>query len=295
VHTGRHHVARVTVKVQLTSHLSRSRVVTVKESIDSDGVDMNIVSSETAEAWLRRWDAQQERYVADREERFTVLCDVVEAALQDVAEPVVVDLGCGPGSLAARLADRLPAATVIGVDSDPLLLGLARSRYRENITWLDADLGKQAWRQEVPATIHAAVSTTALHWLSPDQLAELYRTLGTLIAPGGVFINGDHIGFGDERIDALAKTVRERRAARVGVETNEEWRAWWDAINTDPQVAGLAQARAERRANPDDTLTGHNGNDLTITEHTNLLRAAGFGSVAPLWRVGDDHLLVAVR
>lgn len=267
-----------------------------------------IVSGETAEKWLRRWDTQQEFYVADREERFAVLCDVVEAALENVAEPVILDLGCGPGSLAARLRERLPAAKVIGIDSDPLLLGLARSRYDDGISWVDADLGRSSWADQVPATIHAAVSTTALHWLPADRLAELYRVLGTRTAPDGVLVNGDHLGFGDERLDLLAKTVRDRRARRAGVQDNESWADWWDAVLADPELTGLAQARAARVNEPEDTAsrvahsdtgsgqkTHHHGNGLTVGEHSELLRAAGFGSVAPLWQVGDDHVLVAVR
>jgi trans-aconitate methyltransferase len=34
----------------------------------------------------------------------------------------VLDLGCGPGSLAGRLAARLPTAEIIGLDQDPVLL-----------------------------------------------------------------------------------------------------------------------------------------------------------------------------
>ncbi|WP_237774208.1 class I SAM-dependent methyltransferase [Actinosynnema sp. ALI-1.44] len=249
------------------------------------------MTSTAAETWLRRWDTQQERYIADREERFTVLCDVVEAALADVEQPVVLDLGCGPGSLAGRLRPRLPHATIIGIDSDPLLLGLARSHYTDGITWIDADLGTGDWVAEVPRTIHAAVSTTALHWLPEHKLAELYRTVSTLMAPGGVFVNGDHMGPGDEYLNGLAAVVRRRRAARAGVEDNEDWGAWWDAARTAPELAALAQAREERLVHKDD----HNANTLTTPSHAELLRAAGFSSVAPLWQVGDDHILVAVK
>jgi len=68
-----------------------------------------------ARHWLDRWDRQQEFYLADREERFAVIADVVEAACG--AEPLVVDLGVGPGSLAVRLLDRLPGARVVGIDA----------------------------------------------------------------------------------------------------------------------------------------------------------------------------------
>ena len=66
-----------------------------------------VLDAGAAAEWVARWDAQQEGYIADREERFAVLGDAVAAALADVAEPVVVDLGCGPGSLSARLARAL--------------------------------------------------------------------------------------------------------------------------------------------------------------------------------------------
>ncbi|MFC7739880.1 class I SAM-dependent methyltransferase [Nocardiopsis composta] len=81
------------------------------------------IPSDVAAEWVDRWDSQQEGYVPHREERFAVLADVVAAALADVAAPVVVDLGCGPGSLTARLAERLPRASFIGVDADPCSSG----------------------------------------------------------------------------------------------------------------------------------------------------------------------------
>lgn len=49
-----------------------------------------------------RWERQQERYAIDREARFTAMVDVIEHAARWVPHPLVVDLGCGPGSLAHR-------------------------------------------------------------------------------------------------------------------------------------------------------------------------------------------------
>ena len=71
----------------------------------------------TAQRWIDRWDAQQQRYMPDREERFTALIDAVEAGARRPAPPVL-DLGCGPGSLAVRLLGRMPAATVVAIDAD---------------------------------------------------------------------------------------------------------------------------------------------------------------------------------
>jgi SAM-dependent methyltransferase len=249
---------------------------------------MTTLDADLAGTWVRRWDAQQELYVADREERFAVIGDVVEHAL-DGRTGTVLDLGCGPGSLSGRLAARLPGSRIVGLDSDPLLLALARARYGDTVEFVDADLGTDTWREQVPAVLDAAVSTTALHWLAADQLAEVYRTLGTLLRPGGVFVDGDHRDLGDPALDALARRVRDARAARAGVTDHEDWETWWDAVRADPTLTELVGQRSARavahRPEPKPVL----GRQL------DLLRAAGFASVGPVWQSGDDFVLVAIR
>src|SRR5277367_7009021 len=87
-----------------------------------------MISSEAARAWVEGWDLQQQYSLPDREDRFTAMIDAVEAAGRP--DPLVIDLGSGPGSLAVRLLRRMPAATVIAVDADPLLLALGSSAWR---------------------------------------------------------------------------------------------------------------------------------------------------------------------
>jgi SAM-dependent methyltransferase len=293
----------------LTSHRLPNIVITVIEHINSyverimsSSTNSPTLPTGTAAEWLQRWDDQQRRYVPDREERFAVIGDVVETAVHDVPKPVILDLGCGPGSLGARLKTRMPDAQVVGIDTDPLLLGLGRAHYRDAITWVDADLRTGDWAEQVPPAVHAAVSTTALHWLPATELAALYRTLGKLLAPGGVFVNGDHLRLDDTSIDAIATVVRDRRTERVGVAGNEEWQAWWNGVFADPRLAGLVAERA-RRLHPRETPSAstaedsvrHGSNRLSAGEHAELLRAAGFSAAAPVWQVGDDRVLVAVR
>src|SRR5919108_2517984 len=95
---------------------------------------------DAAREWIRRWDLQQEEHLPDREERFTVLIDAVEEGTGR-PDPLVIDLGCGPGSLSARLLDRIPGATVVAVDADPLLLSLGRAVYagRAGLRFVELD------------------------------------------------------------------------------------------------------------------------------------------------------------
>jgi trans-aconitate methyltransferase len=244
----------------------------------------------TATRWLQRWDAQQERYVPDREERFRVVIDVVRTATGD-RPAQVVDLGCGPGSLSQRLATALPAAQVVGVDADPLLLGLGSAQTNPGVRLVEADLGQPGWADAtgLPGPWDAAVSSTALHWLEPEALGQLYQTLAANLRPGGVFVNADHMHLGQSTVDGIMDAVRAARTRRVGTESNEEWAAWWQALREDEELAPLLDARSN-------TAIAHGGsNGLTVWQHAELLRQAGFAEAGPVWQFGDDHVLVGVR
>jgi len=253
-------------------------------------VGERVLDQVVAERWVERWDRQQERYIADREERFRVIGDVVEHVCAATGTPVVVDLGCGPGSLSTRLRARLPAARIVGVDQDPFLLGLARAG-RAPIEYVRAELGSPGWVDVlgVGTGWDAAVSTTALHWLSPERLADVYRDLAAAIRPGGVLVNGDHLHDEQPAVRELAEVVRHRRAERAGVVENEEWSAWWDAVRADPD---LGRVFTDRELRPE---SGGHGNGLSVGSHVDALRRAGFGEVGVVWQSGDDHVVVAVR
>lgn len=249
------------------------------------------IDQHRAKLWTERWDAQQERYVADREERFDVVGDVVEHATREQHSSVVVDLGCGPGSLSGRLAHRLPGAEIIGVDADPLLLGLGRAHYTERVRFVDADLADPTWPQlaGLPEQVDAAVSATALHWLEPAQLEDLYARLADHLRPGGVFVNADHLRLPEPAVEELALQVRAARATRVGVTDNEDWHGWWDAVLADETLAPLVDERSQR------AITHGGANGLSADGHGELLRKAGFTEVGTVWQSGDDHVLVGVR
>ncbi|MGH3786805.1 MAG: class I SAM-dependent methyltransferase [Pseudonocardiaceae bacterium] len=247
------------------------------------------VAQEVAATWIARWDAQQMRYIADREERFAVIGDVVAHVVDDAAAPVVLDIGCGPGSLAGRLAHRLPHAVLLGVDIDPLLLALGRTRYGHRVHFIDADITAAGWTQALSPVqmIDAAVSTTALHWVPPEHLARLYVDIAALLRPGGILVNGDHLKLADQSLCELAEAAEKGRAERTGVTENEDWSTWWDEVTAEPALAELQARRVQRG------LRHGYGNRLSVDEHVAMLRAAGFTSIGPVWQSGTDHILIA--
>jgi SAM-dependent methyltransferase len=259
-----------------------------------------------ARAWVDRWDAQQEVNLPDREERFTALIDAV-AESAGRGDPLIVDLGCGPGSLAVRLLDRIPGASVVAVDADPLLLGLGRAARAErpdspgqsagSLRFVGLDLRMPGWSAELglDRLADAVVSTNALHWLPPEALAAMYAEAATVVRGGGLLLNGDHLTEDQAVAPVLARLSRvlnereEQRRAPAG--RAEDWAGWWDAVTNDPALADLVAERARRLVKSE-----HNGSPSgRLGVHVDALRAAGFAEVGTLWQRGDNRLLCAVR
>ena len=254
-----------------------------------------------ARSWLERWDRQQEASVADREERFAVIGDVLALAVGR-PDPLLVDLGCGPGSLSVRLLDRFPAASVVAVDADPVLLGLGRAAYGDHpgLRFVEHDLRRPGWIGALgllPRPPDAVVSTTALHWLTRDELEGVYADCGRLLGPTGVVVNGDHFADSPDtpRLAALgeplagARLARGARSDRADRRDLEDWERWWAAVGAAPELADLTAGRDVR------PVPHAFAEPPSIADHADLLRAAGFAEVGTVWQCGDDRVLVALR
>jgi trans-aconitate 2-methyltransferase len=96
------------------------------------------------------------------------------------APRVVVDLGCGDGSVTATLAQRWPDAHVVGVDSSPSMLQAARAHaVPGRLDFVAGDL--RDWRPDGPVDV--LVSNAALHWV-PGHGELVSRWAGELAADG---------------------------------------------------------------------------------------------------------------
>ena len=251
----------------------------------------------TAQDWINRWDRQQEESLPDREDRFTALIDAVEEGTER-RDPLVLDLGCGPGSLAVRLLDRLPRATVIGIDADPVSLTLGQAAYsgRPGLRFLDLDLRVPGWsgRLGLDRLADAAVSTTALHWLREPDLRAMYAELAAVLRPGGLLVNGDHFNLDPKESPTLARldlALRQREdLRRFPGGHSESWHAWWEAVDADPLLAPRAAERRRRHVD-----AGHHGTESSqLATHIEALRVAGFAEIGTLWQRGDNRLLCGV-
>jgi trans-aconitate 2-methyltransferase len=119
-----------------------------------------------------------ERYLAFADQRTRPAVDLLARVPLQRPERAV-DLGCGPGNSTRLLAERWPAADVIGIDSSgDMLASAGQSGIRA--TWVEADLA--AWApQHAPDLIF---SNAALHWVGGHE--KLLPRLLECVRPGGV-------------------------------------------------------------------------------------------------------------
>ncbi|BAU85981.1 methyltransferase type 12 [Streptomyces laurentii] len=241
--------------------------------------------------WQRSWDRQQEWYMPDREDRFRVMLDMVEAVVGP--EPRVLDLACGTGSITDRLLRRFPNATSTGVDLDPALLTIAEGYFAgdERVSFVTADLKDPAWTRALPHDTYDVVLTaTALHWLHSEPLAALYGQLSGIVREGGVFMNADHmIDETTPRINAAERAMRHVRMDAEKAAGVLDWADWWALAAKDPALAEPTARRYEIYGEHAD------GDMPSVRWHADILRTAGFAEARPVWCSPSDTLLLAVR
>ena len=244
--------------------------------------------------WLRGWDEQQESFNPDRERRFTTMLDVLEAQLG--RRFTALDLGSGPGSLSVRILRRFPKSRVVAVDYDPVVRRIGEGALGSvggRLTWIDAQLGRPGWATVLPRRRYdAAVSTTALHWLTPLQLTRVYSDIGRILRRGGVFLNGDYIpdGRSARELRRLGDRVRKIRFPKSG--SSAEWGAWtrwWQGARRVPAL------RAEFAEHDRRSASHPTRRDLSLEFHVRRLKAAGFRTTAVVWQDLQNRVLYARR
>ena len=125
---------------------------------------------------MHRWDPQ--RYLTYADERGRPFTDLVTRIDAD-APADVVDLGCGPGNLTRLLADRWPAARVVGIDASPEMIARARA----DVAGIDFAVGDLRTWAATADPVDVLVSNATLQWV-PGHLDLLPALVGA-VKPAG--------------------------------------------------------------------------------------------------------------
>jgi SAM-dependent methyltransferase len=161
----------------------------------------------------RAWAATAMEKRPWREEFFQ--CIVAELRGLRPARPSVLELGSGPGFLAQRILERIPAVRYTMLDFSPAMHELARERLgplAQTVRQVETDFRTPGWSAEL-GRFDAVVTTQAVHELRHKKhAAGLHASVRCLLEPDGRYLVCDHYVGCDGMSDAtLYMTVDEQR------------------------------------------------------------------------------------
>ena len=119
--------------------------------------------------------------------------------IAELAEGPIMDLGCGPGQIAAFLADT--GAEVHGLDASAAMIALAQAAYPD----LDFQVGRfhQLLRPRTASAWGAIVAWYAFVHLAPSELPQVLRTAANTLAADGLLALAVHLGDDVVHVDEL--------------------------------------------------------------------------------------------
>ncbi len=162
---------------------------------------------------------------------------------------VVVDVGCGTGSLALLPHDVEPGARVIGVDPDPEVLARARRKAEA------AGTGAVEWRTGMgdaltdvvaAGTADVVVSSLVLHQCPVAMKRAILVSMRETLRPGGRLVIAD---FGAQRTRLMRLALRVVQPRRAAAEPRRARSRWGDSPTpAATAVSGIRSSAGARIA-----------------------------------------------
>ena len=131
----------------------------------------------------------------------------------------VLDAGCGTGRVAVELARG--GHRVVGVDSDPSMLAVARTH--DGPRWVDADLAVLALPDRFDVVVAAG---NVMVFLAPGTEPQVVARLAAHLVPGGLLVSG----WRTDRLDVASYDAWARAAGLEPVVRP----ATWDGAPSQP-------------------------------------------------------------
>jgi len=102
----------------------------------------------------------------------------------------IIDLGCGTGTIAKRLADKFPNSKIVCLDIASKMIEIAKYKLldHKNTEFIVGDFSKIDFHEQ----FDVVVSSLALHHIQTDnEKKEFYTKIYTILTNSGQFINAD--------------------------------------------------------------------------------------------------------
>jgi len=138
--------------------------------------------------------------------------------LKKLDHPQVLDVGSGPGFLAAQVLNECDVASYHLFDFSPRMIELSRERleaFRDKTVFHQGSFLDDGWWRSLPDFFDAIVSLQAVHEVrQSNRIPRLYGELGLLLRPGGTILMADEVNEANKQEEHLL-TREEHQAALI--------------------------------------------------------------------------------
>lgn len=213
-------------------------------------------------------------------EQIAVILRLVHWARPQAAS--VLDLGCGDGILGRAVLGAYPRARCVFADFSDAMLALARDKLGPDASraaLVEADYGEPGWVEAVRdhAPFDVVVSGFSIHHQPDARKRAVYGEIFDLLAPGGLFLNLEHVASATPRIEALYNDV------------------FIDSLHAFHQAGGSGGSRDEVAAEFHDRPDKVANILAPVEDQCDWLRALGYGEVDCFFKYFELAVFGGVR
>jgi tRNA (cmo5U34)-methyltransferase len=109
-----------------------------------------------------------------------------------------LDLGCGDGILGRAILSEYPEVKGVFLDFSDAMIEAARQKISKSngrVSFVTEDYGKPSWIKSVSGYggFDVIVSGLSIHHQKDERKREVYQEIFNLLAPGGLFLNLEHV------------------------------------------------------------------------------------------------------
>jgi trans-aconitate methyltransferase len=205
--------------------------------------------------------------------------------MNSIHAPVILDLGCGPGTettLSRYLLEGVPNSSVIGIDSSSQMVEVANSRlipeYGNRFFGFVGDFNNDRfWVPDIDRRYDFITSFAALHYLSDRRMYIFLREIYDHLEDNGVFIAGMGNRSASPRIAEMEEVFRVEYT--------------YSQLDSDRRPASFQEFRRTFK----ETDSRANINWHSYREWLELIEDAGFREVDVVWHLWIRSIFVALK
>jgi len=148
---------------------------------------------------VKEYDYQQSLLSEKKEEVLANITRIIVhfCRMHSIANPIILDIGCGPGTpltLSGYVLEKLPNSIVVGVDSSDQMIEVANKnlipRYGQRFSSYVSDFNSNGfWVAEINRNYDFIVSSGTLHYLSDQRRMAFFKEIFDHLRDNGVFVS----------------------------------------------------------------------------------------------------------